>query len=85
MVSLAIQPGQTRALADDRERMTRRVVPGRGWSTTAVREESEPWTFLERVPEPATLRVMDLARVAGDLFHPRQASQDVSETTGNLT
>jgi len=58
----------------------------RSGRTTAPRsEESEPRSFLVRVPQPAALGVAKLLLVAEDLIHSRHASGAVSETTGNLT
>lgn len=68
--------------------MSWRDFPGRGRSTTAGREESEPWTFLERVPEPPTLRIAELLQVAIELIHGRQPATDrsrVPKTTGNFS
>ena len=76
-------PYQPGALAKNGEIL---AWPGRSWrSAPAGREESKSEALLVRVPEPAPLRVAPLMQIAIELIHGGQASDDVSETTGNLT
>ena len=76
-------PYQPGALAKNGEIL---AWPGRSWrSAPAGREESKSEALLVRVPEPAPLRVAPLMQIAIELIHGGQASDDVSETRGNLT
>src|SRR5712692_288665 len=84
---LAHESQQSRAGTHDRE-LAARAVAGRR-SSAARREETETWSLLIRVPEPATVRVADLVDVVcPDFVHAAQAAlltRSVPETTGNLS
>jgi hypothetical protein len=83
---LAQRAHEPRPVTHDRE-LTRTLRP-RGWSATPRREEAKARTFLERVPEPAALRIAELVSVVRpNVIHGADdggTNRSVPEIRGNL-